>query len=148
MRRAQLIARVAALLAVIVGGAIAFSLPAGADVSVMSPPLAGVQVGSPATLVAKGAAVSVPVTVICAPGGSGQLGVEVTQRSGGNIATGSTSIYDIACTGSFQTINVMVNASGEPFRKGTALVTARFTVCEYWYECITGTDQREIQVGR
>ncbi|HET8684307.1 MAG TPA: hypothetical protein VFM54_20885 [Micromonosporaceae bacterium] len=145
MRRAQLIARVAALLAVIVGGAAAFTLPAGADVSVMSPPLAGVQIGSPATWVAKGAAISVPVTVICAPGGTGQLYVEVTQRSGGNIATGSTYVYPVSCTGSFQTINVVVSASGEPFRKGTALVSAHFTVCE-WYSCITGTDQREIRV--
>ncbi|HET8657817.1 MAG TPA: hypothetical protein VFM55_02340 [Micromonosporaceae bacterium] len=148
MRRPQLIVRLAALLAVIVGGAIAFALPAGADVSVMSPPLAGVQIGSPATLVAKGAAISVPVTVICAPGGTGQLYVEVTQRSGGNIATGATWVYDISCTGSFQTIDVVVSASGEPFRKATALVSARFTVCEYWYDCLTGTDQREIQVGR
>jgi hypothetical protein len=146
MKRRHLIGRVAAVVALVAGAAVASTLPAGADVSVMSPPVAGLQIGSPATLLARGAAVSVPITVLCAPGGEGFLQVEVTERSGGNVATGFAFVDGITCTGTFQTINVVVTASGEPFRHGTALVSARFVVCDFG--CLEATAQQEVKVTR
>lgn len=146
MRR-SLIPRIAAVLAILAGAAGAFALPAGADVSILSPPVAAVQVGSPATLVARGAAVSVPVVTVCAPGGSGFLILEVVEAVGGDVARGVTFVEPISCTGTFQTINVVVTAEGERFRKGVGFASAEFTVFDS-----TGTlssdDQREIRIER
>jgi hypothetical protein len=147
MRRIPLIPRIAAVVAVIAGAALAFALPAGADVSILSPPVAAVQVGSPATLVARGAAVSVPVTVVCAPGGTGFLFIQVAERVGGSTARGGESTTTPPCTGAFQTINVVVTSQGEPFRKGVAFASADFTVCDF-SGCLSATDQREIQIVR
>ena len=71
MRRVPLIA---AGIAIAGGLGLAFALPAGAVVGQASPPVAAVQVQSPGVLQARGAAVAVPVLVVCSPGESHPAG--------------------------------------------------------------------------
>jgi hypothetical protein len=89
---------------------------------------------SPATLVARGAAVDVPVDVDC-NADYADLTLQVTERVGGQIATGSTDVL-VACTGGHQTVLVRVPASsitttsGRPFSKGPAVATASIYGCD------------------
>jgi len=149
MKGTHRIARVAAAIAAAVGAVVAFSLPAGADVGFLSPPLAAVQIGSPATLGARGATITVPVTVLCADGGSGDfLFLEVIEAvRGGNIASGATSTNSGPCTGNFQTVNVLIVAGNFAFRPGVAFARASFTVCDNT-GCLNSSDQREIRIVR
>lgn len=147
MKRIPIISRIAALAAVIVGAAVAFALPAGADVGVLSPPVAAVQIGSPATIGARGAVVSVPITVLCAPGGSGSLSVEVVQAVKDDIAQGRGFADTGPCTGNFQTVDVVVTAFAHPFRRGTAFASASFIVCD-GTGCLFSAHQREIRIDR
>src|SRR4029450_4448265 len=125
--RSRLTAAVAAIAA---GGLLALLASAGPAVAFFSGGLfLDVQVGSPATLVARGAAVDVPVEVSCnAP--SAFVTVSVTQRAGSGVAqgTGSTST---GCTGSGQQILVRVQATngGKTFKQGTALANAEVSGC-------------------
>lgn len=147
MKGIPVIARIAALAAVAVGAVAAFALPAGADVGILSPPIATVQIGSPATLGSRGVIVTVPITVLCAAGGNGSLEVEVSEAVGGNIARGFSFVNTGPCTGNFQTVNVVVIATLHPFRKGTAFATAAFTVCDF-SGCLFSNHQRQIRIVR
>jgi hypothetical protein len=140
------IARIAAVIAITLGAVAAFALPAGADVGLMSPPIATVQIGSPATLGARGAIVTVPVTVLCAVGGSGGVSVDVTQAVGGNIAQGS-GFQSVTCTGNFQTLSITVVANNHPFRTGPAFASASFVVCDNT-GCLGSSDARQIRIRR
>jgi hypothetical protein len=143
MRR---VPRFAVFLALAAGVGLAFTLPAGAAVSQQSPPVAAVQVQSPGVLVSRGAAVTVPVLVVCSPGASGGLFVQLTQRVGSDIATGFGST-SVACTGNVQIVNVTVTASGKAFRKGTAVAEAELQVCNQ-DGCSFATDTRTITLNR
>ena len=148
MRRISIAARVAALASVVIGAAMAYALPAGADVSILSPSVAAVQVGSPATIDAKGAVVAVSVTTVCAPGASfTNLSLDIVETVGGGIAHGSASVDGVACTGGFNTVNVFVSAQDKPFHRGTAFASADFFVCDF-NGCRSATDEREIRVVR
>jgi hypothetical protein len=114
-----------------------------------------IEVGDTGTLVARGAAVLVPVEVTCPVStvpqppfpfpGSG-LSVTVNQRSGNRIAQGFGSA-NVACTGTEQTVQVQVTAQQAPFKNGTALVTATMTVCEdFFINCHTVSDTEEIRI--
>ena len=139
---------VAAIIAIAAGVALAFALPAGAAVSQQSPPVAAIQIASPAHLGARGAAVTVPVTVVCGPNGTISGGVQLSQRAGSEIASGSGFVQNIACTGSFQTVNVTVHASsGKAFKKGKAFASADFFICNT-SGCTNASDAREIQIDR
>ena len=139
---------VATLIAIAAGVALAFALPAGAAVSQQSPPVAAIQIASPAHLGARGAAVTVPVTVVCGPNGTIFVSVQVTQRAGSEIASGSGNVQNVSCTGSFQTINVNVPAnSGKAFKKGKAFASADFFICNA-FGCTNASDAREIQIDR
>jgi hypothetical protein len=83
---------------------------------------------SPATLVARGAAIDVPVDVDCnANFADVQLGV--TERVGSQIATGS-GFVQVACTGGHQRLLIRVTAgSGKAFAKGTAVANASIFGC-------------------
>jgi hypothetical protein len=89
---------------------------------------------SPATLVDRGAAVDVPVDVECNATGFTDLTLRLTERVGGQIATGSTDV-SVACNGGHQTLLVEVPASsitstsGRPFSKGQAVATASIFGC-------------------
>lgn len=147
MRRMQVFSRIAAVIAVATGAAGAYTLPAGADVGIMSPPVAGLQIGSPATLGARGAVVNLPVTVLCQAGGSGSVSVQLIENAGGSIARGNGFANTGACNGTFQSVTVTVTATTVPFRRGTAFASGEFTVCDST-GCLTDTDQREIRIVR
>ena len=117
-----------------------------------------VEVADSGTLVAKGAGVIVPVTVVCEPGGvvfppfpfppgGSFVSVSVTQRSGNRIAQGYGGT-SVVCNGTPQTVDVQVTPSQAPFKHGTALVTASMTQCDYFLGCHTATDTEEITLRK
>ena len=134
----------------IVGGvAVAAALPAGAAVNLQSPSVAVVQIGSPGVIEARGAAVTVPIAVVCEPGATGDISAQVTERSGGAIASAGTYVSSIVCTGSLQKLDVtlIASAGGKPFRNGTAFASAEFFVYANGGS-IEAQDQREIQLKK
>ena len=126
----------------VAGGAAAAALlgPAGPAVGQSSQPISlEVQVGSPATLVARGAGIDVPVTVACAgpAGTTANVGLNVTERAGSDVAVGIGSAA-FNCTGASETSLVLVTptfggfpsvTSGKAFKRGTAIVQAQANAC-------------------
>ncbi len=115
-----------------------------------------VEVGDTGTLIAKGAAVIVPVTVTCdpstappfpfpGPGGS-SVTVSVTQRSGNRIAQGYGGTA-VTCDGTPQTVNVRLTANQAPFKPGTALATATMFQCDA-SGCHQASDTEEIRLTK
>jgi len=140
---------VSAIVATVAGTAIALALPASAAVSQQSPPVAAMQIGSPALLQARGAAITVPLTVVCAPGNTVFGSVHVSQRVGSEVANGSGFVQNVPCTGNFQTVNVNVNAeAGKAFKKGTAFASATVSVCDPTFNCATLSDARDITISK
>jgi hypothetical protein len=88
-----------------------------------------VQVNSPATLVARGAAINVPMTVICTSKRA-DLAVQVTQRSGSAIAQGFAE-NEITCTGDLQQVTFTATAQGRAFKKGPAVAEAQIFGCGF-----------------
>ena len=137
-----------AALALLVGGAIAVLVPVGTAVALDSPPQgAGIQVESPADLLARGAGVAVPITYQCAAGDQEiDISVEVVQRSG----SGTTYAYGsrtAPCTGGLQSTTVTVTAGDRVFKKGTAVASAGAFTCGFGF-CGTISDSREISISR
>jgi hypothetical protein len=102
-----------------------------------------VELGEEAELVAKGAAVVVPVEVTCDetfffP----SVSVSVTQRHGNRIASGSGYSSDFVCDGTTQIVSVLVTAQEVPFHNGIALATATGP-CSF-SEC--ARDQEEVRI--
>jgi len=88
-----------------------------------------VTVQSPATLVARGAAVDVPVDVDCNSAQQVELSLTVTERVGSQTASGSTFVPE-SCSGGHQRFLIRVTAgSGKAFAKGTAVATASIFGC-------------------
>ena len=137
-----------AVLALLVGGGLAALVPVGSAVALDSPPQgAGIQVESPADLLARGVAVSVPVTYQCAPGDQSiDISVRVVQRAGGDIISGYGS-RTAPCTGGQQSTTVTVVADSRVFKKGTAVASAEAFTCGFAF-CGTITDSREITITR
>jgi hypothetical protein len=94
-----------------------------------------VTLGNNATLIARGAAIVVPVTVACDTG-STVLGLtaQVTQRSGKRLAqaSGSAPTVNVTCNGAPQVVDIFMHAqiAGAPFNRGSAAASANFVVCE------------------
>ena len=137
-----------AALALLVGGAMAALVPVGAAVALDSPPQgAGIQVHSPADLLARGAAVAVPVTYQCAPGDQEiEIYVEVVQRAGSGTSSGYGS-RTAPCTGGQQSTSITVTAGDRLFKKGTAVASAEAFTCGFTF-CGTISDSREITISR
>jgi hypothetical protein len=129
-----------------IGAAIAFALPAGANVSVQSesPSVHTVTLGRSAKLDANGAVVFAPVKIACTPGSYTSLTVSVTENVGGKIASGVTGQQIRACTGKDQTLRIAVTPTNFPFRRGVAFGQARLTVCDY--SCTDVADEHNIQI--
>lgn len=139
-------------LAIAGGAAAALALgPAGLAVGQSSPPTVGqssppiqvqIKVNSPATLVAKGAAVDVSVTASCSgtttPGG---VFIEIVENDKGNIAYGYGENFTLpSCTGTSQTFTLLVTAGNSgpsgiaqgpsaAFAKGVAIANANIQSC-------------------
>lgn len=118
--------------ALAVGAAAALAVPLHAAVADSSPPdpYFHFEAQSPAKLLAKGAAVTVPVRVTCFPEvGQSGLSVFVNQRvAGGRIATGY-SFFSASpiCDGWPHVVKINVPASAWAFRVGPAyVVTSAF----------------------
>jgi hypothetical protein len=88
-----------------------------------------VTVQSPAHLVARGAAVKVPVQVTCNATQFASVSVQVTERVGKGIASGFGG-EQVGCTGGHQNLLITVTASGsKPFVKGQAFASADLFGC-------------------
>src|SRR5262245_41443086 len=109
----------AAVVALLLGGLLALFATSGPAVAFFSGGLClDVQVGSPAQLVARGAAVDVPLEVTCNATGTADVFVGVSQKSGSGVAEGFGSAR-VGCTGSGQQITVRVRATGgKTFKQG------------------------------
>jgi hypothetical protein len=150
--RSRLRTKVAAgALAVVAGGVLALFVSGGPAVAFFSGGLfLDVQVQSPATLVARGAAVDVPLEVTCnARPGTSSVFVTVTQKAGSGVAQGSGST-SVGCTGSGQQILVRVQASGaKTFKQGTAVATADIFGCTQNFSvCGDETDSEVITIQK
>jgi len=121
----------AATAAVLAGLLLALGVNAGPAVAFFSGGLfLEVDLESRASLVARGAAVDVPVEVTCNATGTVDLFVSVTQRVNGRVAAGS-GFAQVGCSGSGQRIVVRVTASpsGRAFVQGTAVAEAEVFGC-------------------
>ena len=146
LRRRAAVAIVTALLA---AGTVAMLAPAGPAVAFSSGGLfLDVQVESPAPLVARGAAVDVPLEVTCNATDSAFVTVSLTQRSGSGVASGFGST-SVGCTGSGQQIIVRVlpSSAGKTFKQGTAVATAEIFGCNS-NGCGSETDSATITIRR
>jgi len=120
-----------------------------APVSAQTPPTIDI---TSATLIAKGAAVDVGLTVNCEVGYSYYYsGVTLTQRSSKLIAQGSGSSSEIVtCNGQPQTVTARVTASANgstAFKKGTALAQAYMQLCGP-FDCPYVTVSKTISIGK
>jgi hypothetical protein len=135
--------------AAVIGGALAGGVTL-ALLSPSSPALAfdsgglhlDVTVQSPATLVARGAAVDVPVDVNC-NAQYASLDLQLIERVGSRIASGYGYV-SVACTGSPQRLLVRIVASGDrAFSRGTALATANLGGCS---PTICGSERSSVTI--
>ena len=139
----------AAVIAIALGGLLALFASSGPAVAFFSGGLfLDVQVESPASLVARGAAVDVPLEVTCnARPGTTDLFVSVSQKAGSGVAQGFGST-SVGCTGSGQQITVRVQASGgKTFKQGTAVANAEVFGCNN-VTCGSETDSQVIQLQK
>ncbi|WP_189157676.1 hypothetical protein [Lentzea pudingi] len=89
---------------------------------------AAVALQSQARLEARGAAVVVPVRVMCQNGATGSLWVQVTQNVRGDLATGDKYTANVPCTGDHHRIDVTVVSRTKAFRPGVAFTSAALNV--------------------
>jgi hypothetical protein len=138
----------AAVVAILLGGLLALFATSGPAVAFFSGGLfLDVQVGSPAHLVARGAAVDVPVEVTCNATGTADVFVRVTQKSGSGVAQGFGSA-SVGCTGSGQQITIRALAEGgKTFKQGTAVASAEIFGCNR-VTCGSETDSEVIQIQK
>jgi hypothetical protein len=141
----------AALVALAAGSVLALFVSSGPAVAFFSGGLfLDVQVESPARLVARGAAVDVPLEVTCnARPGTASVRVTVTQKAGSGVAQGFGST-EVGCTGSGQQVTVRVQASGgKTFKQGTAVASAEVFGCTANFStCGSETDSEVIPIQR
>jgi hypothetical protein len=136
------------VVAIVLGSVLALFATTGPAVAFFSGGLfLDVQVESPAHLVARGAAVDVPLEVTCNATGSVDVFVSVSQKAGSGVAQGFGSTR-VGCTGSGEQITVRVTASGgKTFKQGSAVANAEIFGCNN-VTCGSETDSEVIQVQK
>ena len=127
------------LLTGVVAGGAGLALPALPAVGSHSPPgfFHDVEVGEPVRLLAKGAAIVVPVEVRCGPGAAfASVSVQASQSRGRHVATAGGSTgggpiggAPVTCDGTVQVIEVLLTPQGGAFKSGEAVVRATLFVC-------------------
>jgi hypothetical protein len=143
--------RIAAAIAAIgAGGTLAALAPAGPAVAEESLPfVVDVEVGSPATLLARGIAVSVPVEFTCPSDAAyPSVSVSIAERVGTQIVRGY-GYLNPDCTGQPETQQVLVQAyeGGTAFRPGPALATASiWAYSADWWTYDSDEDTEEISI--
>jgi hypothetical protein len=140
------------VVAIVAGGVLALFVSGGPAVAFFSGGLfLDVQVESPASLVARGAAVDVPLEVTCnARPDTSFIQVTVTQKAGSGVAQGFAST-SVGCTGSGQQITVRVQATngGKTFKQGTAVADAEIFGCTQSFSvCGNETDSEVITIQK
>lgn len=146
----KLRAFIATAAALVTGTALAILAPASPAVGFFSPPLlVDIRVESPATLVAKGAAVEVPVEVICAGANGASVSASLTQRAGSDIAVGYGSTQ-IGCTNQWQSVTVLMTAQpGNAFKKGPAVADfSIFSCTQDFLSCGSERDTQTISITK
>jgi hypothetical protein len=119
------VVRAMLLLAVGLALTVAPALPASAE-----EPASSAEFGAAATLVAKGAAVTVPVNYTCSDAAFADMYLRLTQRVGNSVAWGEQWANNLTCDGIQHPIEVTFRPSGTvPFKRGVAYAEAAFTVC-------------------
>lgn len=119
----------AAGLVTAVGSVLAVTASASPAVAFFSPPLfLDVQIESPGTLIARGAAVDVTVEVVCTSP-TATVSVTVTQVVGGRQVARGFGLTEVGCTRSGERVPVTVSTITSAFRKGSAFVTADVSAC-------------------
>ncbi len=150
MQRHMKVKAALAAVAIAGGAAVATVGSAGPALGFFSPPLLlEIHVNSPATLVAKGAAANVVVQVECSGASTAFVSVNLTERAGSAIASGSGST-EIGCTtNANQNVLVLVTAQpGKAFKKGTAVASGFISACTPNFRvCGSEQDQRTIQLA-
>ena len=138
----------AAVVAIIAAVVLALFATTGPAVAFFSGGLfLDVQVNSPAHLVARGAAVDVPLEVTCNATGSVDVFVSVSQKAGSGVAQGS-GFTSVGCTGSGEQVTVRVQASGgKTFKQGSAVANAEIFGCNN-VTCGSETDSEVIQLQK
>jgi hypothetical protein len=102
-----------------------------------------VQVQSPATLVSRGAAISVPLEIVCTSR-QAEVDIQISQRAGSAIAQGF-AFEEVTCEGDLQHVDMTVFANGNAFKKGTAVVQAQIFGC-LGRVCGSESDTAEIAI--
>jgi hypothetical protein len=138
----------AAVVAILLGGLLALFATSGPAVAFFSGGLfLDVQVDSPARILARGAAVEVPLEVTCNAIGTAEVRVTVTQHSGSGATQGFGSTQ-VGCTGAGQRVAVVVQVFGaKAFKKGTAVASAEIFGCNR-VTCGSETDTEVIEIQR
>lgn len=142
-------AAVAFTVALLAACSFAVLAPAGPAVAFSSGGLfLDVQVEEPAHLVARGAAVDVPLEITCNARGQVDVFVTVTQRVSKGVASGS-AFRSFGCTGSGQDVTVRVTASpfGKAFIRGNAVIEAEIFGCGTRI-CGSETDSETVRLRR
>ena len=142
-------AAVAIVTALLLAGTVALLASSGPAVAFSSGGLfLDVQVEEPARLVARGAAVDVPLEVTCNATDPVEVFVTVTQRVGRGVAAGS-GFASFGCTGGGQDVVVRVtaNPSGKAFVRGNAVVQAQTFGCGR-RGCGSETDSETVELQR
>lgn len=119
---------------VVAGGGVAAALlgPAGPAVGQASGPIqVQIQVNSPGTLTARGAGADVSVTASCSGPSvvTASVQVSLTQRVGSELASGGGATT-IDCTGTTQTVVVVVPANVKAYKKGAAIAQGFIQACQ------------------
>jgi hypothetical protein len=120
-------------------GSLSLALVAVSGLPAAAQPTVTVELGQTATLVARGAAVQVPVSYSCSPDAAfTALSVTVNERVGGNrIAQGGLVTSDLICDGAQHTALVTVTSiTGNAFHKGVAFVQADLSACDVNGNCV------------
>ncbi|MFS8097549.1 hypothetical protein LFM09_10460 [Lentzea alba] len=99
-------------------------------------------------LTARGAAVIVPIRVMCQKGATGSLWVQVTQNVRGELAIGDKYTPSVACTGQFHKVDVTVVSRTKAFRQGVAFTSASLNVYLPPDNSSTVEDEREMMLVR
>jgi hypothetical protein len=138
----------AAVVAILLGGLLALFATSGPAVAFFSGGLfLDVQVESPARLLARGAAVDVPLEVTCNATGPVDVFVSVSQKAGSGVAQGF-GFTSVGCTGSGQQVTVRAQASGaKTFKQGPAVASAEVFGCNN-VTCGSETDSEVIDLKK
>lgn len=104
------------------------------------------------TLLAKGVAISVPITYTC-EGFAVTYSLQVRQRvSGGALAAGESYGWQpVVCDGTTRVATFIIQVDtnlGTTFKSGTAFATTAFTVCDEAFECSSMTQATEIRLAK